>query len=557
MPSFAWDSHRKDGDKAALDDVASDDKTHASPPSPPATTDEAQQHSGGEQQKQASSFSFPSHFDSDKKEQQFNFASLSERTNGAMPHRVEPYAMPSSNHRRHYDYEHRRTPPPAGHSPTPSHASQDRSSVSTPPVRRSPPGGPGGPGGPPPAHTMYASPYDPARTTHFRPPSTEHGGPPTHAPHLSHPYMYAPPPPGPPPPPHPMDQRYEHHHHGPPPHGGHPLDGPPQHSPYHTSAGPPVHIPRDPYPRSDPYAPYARPDPYGAPRPAENPYAPQDQGAYGHAHAQGNQHAHAVFTDDAATKLSDRLCNKCGLFERTHSRPRPEQFPHKRGPLSSSTLRARTPPSQSQSSQPLTLSHTQSPSLSQPLPPHPLSLDPSNGSSSNNNNNFYSHPPPPPPPHHLQHQHHYGGPPPPHHQYAPPPPPPPHQYQREYPPAQAGPWHEQQQPVPVAGKNVNGNGSGSGASRPGSRHASPPLKKEEGGEPRGEEREREGKRAREDDREREGREEKRERREPSRERGSTEKERERERDKEREREREERERVERELELRDEEERPV
>ncbi|KAJ7602331.1 hypothetical protein FB45DRAFT_774683 [Roridomyces roridus] len=63
-------------------------------------------------------------------------------------------------------------------------------------------------------------------------------------------------------------------------------------------------------------------------------------------------------TDDAATKLSDRvrrrcynclttdtstwrrsnlapgkvLCNKCGLFERTHSRPRPEQFPHKRGP---------------------------------------------------------------------------------------------------------------------------------------------------------------------------------------------------------------------------------
>ncbi|KAJ7605123.1 hypothetical protein DFH06DRAFT_1020383, partial [Mycena polygramma] len=66
-----------------------------------------------------------------------------------------------------------------------------------------------------------------------------------------------------------------------------------------------------------------------------------------------------VHTDDAATKLSDRvrrrcfnccttdtstwrrsnlspgkvLCNKCGLFERTHSRPRPEQFPHKRGPL--------------------------------------------------------------------------------------------------------------------------------------------------------------------------------------------------------------------------------
>ncbi|KAL0955261.1 hypothetical protein HGRIS_004152 [Hohenbuehelia grisea] len=77
-------------------------------------------------------------------------------------------------------------------------------------------------------------------------------------------------------------------------------------------------------------------------------------------------------TDDAATKLSDRvrrrcfnccttdtstwrrsnlspgkvLCNKCGLFERTHSRPRPEQFPHKRGPLASSALRPRSPPQQ-------------------------------------------------------------------------------------------------------------------------------------------------------------------------------------------------------------------
>jgi len=39
-----------------------------------------------------------------------------------------------------------------------------------------------------------------------------------------------------------------------------------------------------------------------------------------------------------------KLCNKCGLFERTHSRPRPEQFPHKRGALASSNLRGRTPP---------------------------------------------------------------------------------------------------------------------------------------------------------------------------------------------------------------------
>ncbi|KAI0083155.1 hypothetical protein BDY19DRAFT_900722, partial [Irpex rosettiformis] len=71
------------------------------------------------------------------------------------------------------------------------------------------------------------------------------------------------------------------------------------------------------------------------------------------------QPPYIVHTDDAATKLNDRvrrkcfncrttdtstwrrssltpgkvLCNKCGLFERTHSRPRPEQFPHKRGPI--------------------------------------------------------------------------------------------------------------------------------------------------------------------------------------------------------------------------------
>ncbi|KAJ7927875.1 hypothetical protein B0H13DRAFT_1456847, partial [Mycena leptocephala] len=57
-----------------------------------------------------------------------------------------------------------------------------------------------------------------------------------------------------------------------------------------------------------------------------------------------------VHTDDTATKLSDRvkgrflnccptlnsfsqLCNKYGLFEHMHSRPRPEQLPHKRGLL--------------------------------------------------------------------------------------------------------------------------------------------------------------------------------------------------------------------------------
>ncbi|KAJ6553338.1 hypothetical protein B0H19DRAFT_1030300 [Mycena capillaripes] len=113
-----------------------------------------------------------------------------------------------------------------------------------------------------------------------------------------------------------------------------------------------------------------------------------------------------VHTDDAATKLSDRvrrrcfnccttdtstwrrsnlspgkvLCNKCGLFERTHSRPRPEQFPHKRGPLASSTLRSRSPP-QPQVSRPLLRpisffgNHPSTPILtrvhSRPTTPHP------------------------------------------------------------------------------------------------------------------------------------------------------------------------------------------
>lgn len=99
---------------------------------------------------------------------------------------------------------------------------------------------------------------------------------------------------------------------------------------------------------------------------------------------------YVIHTDDAATKLSDRvrrkcyncrttdtstwrrssltpgkvvspllgyvpvtwshfscfqLCNKCGLYERTHSKSRPEQFPHKRGPIVTSTFKsARTTP---------------------------------------------------------------------------------------------------------------------------------------------------------------------------------------------------------------------
>src|SRR6266404_9305493 len=44
--------------------------------------------------------------------------------------------------------------------------------------------------------------------------------------------------------------------------------------------------------------------------------------------------------------MPEQLCNKCGLFERTHNRARPEQFPHKRGPLATSSLRVRTSPPQ-------------------------------------------------------------------------------------------------------------------------------------------------------------------------------------------------------------------
>jgi hypothetical protein len=57
--------------------------------------------------------------------------------------------------------------------------------------------------------------------------------------------------------------------------------------------------------------------------------------------------------------MPSQLCNKCGLFERTHNRARPEQFPHKRGPLATSSLKVRTSPPQ----------HNAVPPVSS-LPPH-------------------------------------------------------------------------------------------------------------------------------------------------------------------------------------------
>lgn len=106
-------------------------------------------------------------------------------------------------------------------------------------------------------------------------------------------------------------------------------------------------------------------------------------------HYDPSQPPYIIHTDDAATKLNDRvrrkcyncrttdtstwrrssltpgkvLCNKCGLFERTHSRPRPEQFPHKRGPIVTNTFKtSRSPPPASRL--PPIASHMQ------PMPPH-------------------------------------------------------------------------------------------------------------------------------------------------------------------------------------------
>ncbi|KAJ7443699.1 hypothetical protein FB451DRAFT_1413534 [Mycena latifolia] len=266
-------------------------------------------------------------------------------------------------------------PPPSKHrrspyerSPSPRAASRDRSAVSTPPLQST--GGeqrrdPGPPPPPPPGH--YA--YDMSR-------GYSAGG-----------YMYAPPPQAyHPPPPH--DERYGAH-----PHAHHYAQGyPMQH------AG---------------YVPYPLPGTI-----LSAPMAPPSQNGGAPNGAPGG--VPVVFTDDAATKLSDRvrrrcfnccttdtstwrrsnlspgkvLCNKCGLFERTHSRARPEQFPHKRGPLASSSLSARSPPQpayqQPRYDPPAASASASAPPSSQPLAPSSSSSHPpQNGSA--------SHPSTPPP----------------------------------------------------------------------------------------------------------------------------------------------------------------
>ncbi|TFK66673.1 hypothetical protein BDN72DRAFT_133754 [Pluteus cervinus] len=289
-----------------------------------------------------------------------------------MPHRVDGYAMSSSyvpfysqdhqhqqsqySHHHHHPHsvhhhqqQRRPSPPPIAtltHSPSPSLASLDRSSASTPTNRRnSPPPPPSSQGQGPPPPSLYSSPYS-------QPPRTS--------------YMYS----------------------------SHPFEQP--RSPYHPSSAVP-HL--------------TVPSMQSAPPPP--PPANQGRDSYHHSYPiPGQATQHTILTDDAATKLSDRvrrrcfnccttdtstwrrsnlspgkvLCNKCGLFERTHSRPRPEQFPHKRGPLAASTLRSRSPPV------------NQLPPISANPPPHP-----SQHQQHQQHQQPSHHNPTPPPPHHYTH----------------------------------------------------------------------------------------------------------------------------------------------------------
>lgn len=268
-------------------------------------------------------------------------------------HRVEPYPPVNLMHRRHYDPpRHKPSPPPITaitNSPSMSVSSLDRSSAPTPnPARRSPPHQqsqiPAHPHPSPPQYAGapgYNSAYgpDPAAYQYRAQYPSQH--------HL-----------GRPPPPHP--------HYGPGPNAGSPSGPPYPHDPYDGRYGAPPHPGYGPPPGTMHHQ-GPPPMPHGMPGPDMGQYQP---GGYP---IPGQMGVPIQFTDDAATKLSDRvrrrcfnccttdtstwrrsnlnhgkvLCNKCGLFERTHSRPRPDQFPHKRGPLASSNLpSSRSPPSQ-------------------------------------------------------------------------------------------------------------------------------------------------------------------------------------------------------------------
>ncbi|KAF7297332.1 hypothetical protein MIND_00966500 [Mycena indigotica] len=184
-----------------------------------------------------------------------------------------------------------------------------------------------------------SSPAPPAATATPPPAPPPH----QHYPYPPGPYLYPPSPFGPPyGHPHPHDDR------NPPPPPGH----------YDPAHG---------------YAPMPYPLPGGVQ--SYMPYPIQLMGHQPHAQpppAPVLDPANYSYTDDAGTKLSDKirrkcfnccttetstwrrsnlnagkvLCNKCGLFERTHNRSRPEAFPHKRAPITGATSRLQPyPPS--------------------------------------------------------------------------------------------------------------------------------------------------------------------------------------------------------------------
>jgi len=129
------------------------------------------------------------------------------------------------------------------------------------------------------------------------------------------------------------------------------------------------------------------------------PHPPQGSQPYAYMPPPGQAASVVMYTDDAGTKLSDRvrrqcyncrstdtstwrrailtpgkiLCNRCGLFERTHSTSRPSQLPRSRqAPAASTTHRASPmapPPSSSASRSRLPQQGTSSQQLG-PLPPH-------------------------------------------------------------------------------------------------------------------------------------------------------------------------------------------
>jgi hypothetical protein len=288
----------------------------------------------------------PSLFDPDKKSKSispslvaYNSASPVDITTlslsiQTMPHRIDSMTM-HPTHRRdpneRFDNPYRRqTPPPINtvtHSPALSTSSLDRSTLSTPP--------------PPRRHTphgaMQSTPIYSSGSYHSEPPpmhnsrSLQGSQFPQRGTHMSQNYSYG------------YEGRYE-------------ATDSPDHTQYHVNSS--VTNSHLSVPNMNHNSPSSTRENYGVSYPLPG------------------QSTHSIIhTDDAATKLSDKvrrrcfnccttdtstwrrsnlspgkvLCNKCGLFERTHSRPRPEQFPHKRGPLASSTLRSRTPPPPPQS----------------------------------------------------------------------------------------------------------------------------------------------------------------------------------------------------------------